>query len=97
MMKRVLSFLAIALTLFVVNTGAHAVETVTMPAPSLDPENTLYMDLPFGRVVIALRPDKAPKTVARIKELVRMGFYDGSEASARHDLHGSFIGSEQRG
>ena len=77
MMKRVLSFLAIALTLFVVNTGAHAVETVTMPAPSLDPENTLYMDLPFGRVVIALRPDKAPKTVARIKELVRMGFYDG--------------------
>ena len=66
MMKRVLSFLAIALTLFVVNTGAHAVETVTTPAPSLDPENTLYMDLPFGRVVIALRPDKAPKTVARI-------------------------------
>jgi cyclophilin family peptidyl-prolyl cis-trans isomerase len=77
MMKRVLSFLAIALTLFVVNSGAYAVETVTTPAPSLDPQNTLYMDLPFGRVVIALRPDKAPKTVARIKELARMGFYDG--------------------
>lgn len=77
MMKRVLSFLAVALTLFVVNTGASAAETITAPAPSLDPQNTLYMDLPAGRVVIALRPDKAPKTVARIKELVRMGFYDG--------------------
>jgi peptidylprolyl isomerase len=29
-------------------------------------------------VVIQLRPDKAPKTVARIKELVRQGFYDGT-------------------
>jgi cyclophilin family peptidyl-prolyl cis-trans isomerase len=42
-----------------------------------DMENTLYMDLPAGRVVIQLRPDLAPKTVARIKELVRQGFYDG--------------------
>jgi cyclophilin family peptidyl-prolyl cis-trans isomerase len=43
-----------------------------------DLENTLYMDLTYGRVVIQLRPDKAPKTVARIKELVREGFYDGT-------------------
>jgi cyclophilin family peptidyl-prolyl cis-trans isomerase len=42
-----------------------------------DLENTLYMDLPAGRVVIALRPDLAPHTVARIKELVRQHFYDG--------------------
>ncbi|MCJ9428873.1 peptidylprolyl isomerase [Kordiimonas sp. A6E486] len=47
-------------------------------AVDLDPENTLYMDLPFGRVVIAMRPDVAPKHVARIKELVRKGFYDGT-------------------
>jgi peptidylprolyl isomerase len=40
-------------------------------------ENQLYLDLPAGRVVIALRPDLAPKHVARIKELVRQGFYDG--------------------
>jgi peptidylprolyl isomerase len=42
-----------------------------------DPENTLYMELDYGRVVIEMRPDLAPKHVARIKELVRRGFYDG--------------------
>ena len=47
-------------------------------AQAPDPENTLYMDLPAGRVVIKLRPDLAPNHVARIKELVRQGFYDGT-------------------
>jgi peptidylprolyl isomerase len=42
-----------------------------------DPENTLFMDLPWGRVVIEMRPDLAPRHVARIKELTRDGFYDG--------------------
>lgn len=42
-----------------------------------DLENTLYMDLTYGRVVIELRPDLAPNHVARVKELVRQGFYDG--------------------
>jgi len=42
-----------------------------------DPENTLYLDLTHGRVVIELRPDLAPKHVTRIKELTREGFYDG--------------------
>ncbi|WP_414638246.1 peptidylprolyl isomerase [Azospirillum sp.] len=44
---------------------------------ALDPENTLYLDLKDGRVVIELRPDLAPNHVARIKELTRQGFYDG--------------------
>src|SRR5271170_3658652 len=44
---------------------------------TVDPEDTLYMDLKYGRVVIALRPDVAPNTVKRIKELVRQKFYDG--------------------
>jgi len=42
-----------------------------------DLENTLYMDLPYGRVVIEMRPDLAPNHVKRIKELVRQHFYDG--------------------
>ena len=46
-------------------------------AQSADPENTLYLELKTGRVVIELRPDIAPKHVARIKELARKKFYDG--------------------
>ncbi len=46
-------------------------------AKALDPENTIYLDLKDGRVVIELRPDLAPNHVARIKELTRQGFYDG--------------------
>ena len=48
-----------------------------LAAQAADPENTLYLDIPAGRVVIQLRPDLAPNHVARIKELVRKGFYDG--------------------
>ena len=43
----------------------------------LDLENVLYLDLEVGRVSILLRPDLAPNTVARVKELARSGFYDG--------------------
>lgn len=50
---------------------------ITQGASARDLENTLYLDLTYGRVVIELRPDLAPKHVARIKELVRQGFYDG--------------------
>ena len=46
-------------------------------AMAADPENTLYMDVPAGRVVIEMRPDLAPATCAQIKALVRRGFYDG--------------------
>ncbi|WP_420337660.1 peptidylprolyl isomerase [Roseibium sp.] len=42
-----------------------------------DAENTLIMDTTQGQVVIEMRPDLAPNHVARIKELVREGFYDG--------------------
>ena len=41
------------------------------------PEDTVILDTTKGRVVIAMRPDLAPGHVARIKELVREGFYDG--------------------
>ena len=40
-------------------------------------DNTLVLDTTQGRVTIAMRPDLAPNHVARIKELVRQGFYNG--------------------
>jgi len=69
MIKKLFSLIVFCLTL-----------TLTLPvgeAMAADPENTLYLDLERGRVVIELRPDLAPNHVARIKELTREGFYDG--------------------
>ena len=40
-------------------------------------ENIAYLDLKGGRVTIRLRPDLAPKHVARLKTLIADGFYDG--------------------
>ena len=40
-------------------------------------ENSLIIETTQGRVVVSMRPDLAPKHVARIKELVRDKFYDG--------------------
>lgn len=42
----------------------------------LDPENTIYMDLPTGRVVIELAPSFAPRTAANIRALVREKYFD---------------------
>ncbi|WP_374763860.1 peptidylprolyl isomerase [Yunchengibacter salinarum] len=47
------------------------------PAAGPAAENLVYLELETGRVTIALRPDKAPKTVARFKQLIRDDFYDG--------------------
>ena len=41
-----------------------------------DPQNTVYLDTKNGRVVIKLRNDLAPGHAARIKQLVREGFYN---------------------
>ncbi|MBT5352406.1 MAG: peptidylprolyl isomerase [Rhodospirillales bacterium] len=65
--------LHIALTLFVFFMTAATDNT----AEAGDPENTLFLELKTGRVVIELRPDLAPNHVERIKELSREGFYDG--------------------
>jgi len=55
-------------SLFLMTASSHAAD---------DPQNTLYLDLKDGRVVIKLMPDIAPNHVARIKELTKKGFYDG--------------------
>ena len=51
--------------------------TIGGTAMAGDLENTLYMDVPAGRVVIEMRPDLAPHHVEQIKRLTRQGFYNG--------------------
>ncbi len=41
-------------------------------------DNTLLLETTKGNVTITMRPDLAPNHVARIRELVREGFYDGA-------------------
>ena len=42
----------------------------------LDPENTLYIETPHGRIVVELAPEFAPNHVERMKTLARAHFYD---------------------
>jgi peptidylprolyl isomerase len=51
--------------------------TVANEGLAMDRENTLYIQLKDGRVVIEMRPDLAPKHVAQIKKFAREGKYDG--------------------
>ena len=70
--------------------GAQAAELAAKPTLSdvvkaskpsdwrpLDPENTLYVDLPSGRVVIEMAPVFAPSHVANIKAMAREHYFDG--------------------
>ncbi len=47
------------------------------PLPAgLDPQNTLYLDTKYGRVIVKLFNDIAPKHAERMKQLAHDGFYD---------------------
>lgn len=66
-----------------------------------DPENLLYLELPYGRAIIEMRGDLAPNHVTRIKELARTGFYDGlkfhSVIEGRFAMTGDPSGTGQGG
>ncbi|GAB4531544.1 MAG: peptidylprolyl isomerase [Amphiplicatus sp.] len=81
---------SVALALLAATASAHAdplegkrssAEILAASAPedwrALDPENTLYIELERGRVVVMLSPVLAQGHVAQIKALAREGFYDG--------------------
>ena len=67
-MRRLLLLIGSVLGSFLLASGAGAAS---------DKENMIYLELKDGRVVIETLPELAPNHVARIKELVRQGFYDG--------------------
>src|SRR5215472_5290895 len=60
-----------------VRTSCVSQITETKREPRTMSDNTLILDTTKGQVVIEMRPDLAPGHVARIKELVGQGFYDG--------------------
>jgi peptidylprolyl isomerase len=54
-----------------------AAPAVAQPLPpGLDPQNTLFLDTTYGRVIIKLRNDIAPNHAERLKQLAREHFYD---------------------
>jgi peptidylprolyl isomerase len=61
--------------------GPVFAEVLTASRPGdwrpLDPEQTLYVELASGRVVIELAPAFAPRHVANVKALAREGYFDG--------------------
>ena len=70
-------FVAVGLSCLVCFTYMHSTKMGLARKIETNMENTLYLDLKDGHVVIRMLPDVAPKHVARIKELVRSGFYNG--------------------
>lgn len=81
---KILSFLmAFLLITFVISpqksfaTDTKAAQPMTTNTAPSNLEDTLYLDVPAGRVIIELFPDVAPKHVAQIKTLTRKGFYNG--------------------
>lgn len=52
---------------------------------TLDPANTLYLDLAAGRVVIELAPDFAPAHVANLRTLAREGYWNGLSINRSQD------------
>ena len=61
--------------------GKTTAEVLEAAEPSdwrdLDPEHTLHLTLPGGRVVIELAPDFAPRHVENIETFVRQRYFDG--------------------
>jgi peptidylprolyl isomerase len=93
-MSRNLKFL-IPCALVILSQPAPAAKQPSMPevlaasSPAdwrpLDPENTLYVELPGGRVVIELAPAFAPLHVANIKTLARAGYFNGLSVIREQD------------
>jgi cyclophilin family peptidyl-prolyl cis-trans isomerase len=74
MLKNLL--IALALTVLAAHVVYAQTETKGSPVNTTAPDK-LVLETTKGKVVIALRPDLAPKHVERIKTLAGKGFYNG--------------------
>lgn len=89
---RVVAFAALPLLIPTSSTlaaGRTMADVLAAAKPSdwrpLDPDNTLYMDLPSGRVVIELQPDFAPRHAANLRALARARYFDGLAITRSQD------------
>jgi Peptidyl-prolyl cis-trans isomerase (rotamase) - cyclophilin family len=84
-MKILTTGLVLAAAVLTIDAASAAGKTMTdvlaAAKPSdwrtLDPENTLYLELASGRVVIELAPEFAPLHVANVRTLARGKYFDG--------------------
>lgn len=67
-MKKLLQILPIFAFVLLININNSKAQNMS---------DILYIDLDYGRVAVEMKPDLAPTHVARIKELVAEGYYDG--------------------
>ena len=63
----------------------------------LDPENTLYLELASGRVIIELAPAFAPNHAANVKALAREGYFDGLSINRVQDNYVAQWGDPEEG
>jgi peptidylprolyl isomerase len=92
--KKLCTGLALAAAAFAIQASAATpgktmadVLAASKPADwrKLDPENTIYMELAGGRVVIELAPWFAPNHVANVRNLVRGQYFDGLAITRSQD------------
>ncbi len=98
-MKRVLALAAFALAACS-SVPASIAEAPSAPAAGVPawrpvaPENLVLLEVPTGTVAIELFPDAAPAHVARLRELLAEGFFDGEYFYRVIDGHVAQAGRE---
>jgi peptidylprolyl isomerase len=68
-------FWSLAILCALISTGLQAAGAPTWR--ELNPENTVFVEMPEGLVIIELNPSFAPETVKQFKQLAGDRFYDG--------------------